>query len=59
MSARNAEELRLGIAMLLASDAKRPMLLEVFTGERLVKKVDGVEFKAVEGKLGVCRGEYA
>jgi hypothetical protein len=31
MSARNAEELRLGIAMLLASDAKRPMLLEVFT----------------------------
>lgn len=31
MSARNAEELRFGIAMLLASDAKRPMLLEVFT----------------------------
>lgn len=31
VSARNAEELRLGIAILLTSEAKRPMLLEVFT----------------------------
>lgn len=31
VSARNAEELRLGIALLLTSDTRRPMLLEVFT----------------------------
>ncbi len=31
VSARNDEELRLGIAMLLTSETKRPMLLEVFT----------------------------
>lgn len=31
VSARNAEELHFGIAKLLTSEAKRPMLLEVFT----------------------------
>ena len=52
LSARNMEELRLGLATLLTTASKRPMLLEIFTDAEEDKRVisDFMKYIGNEGK---------